>query len=144
MEQKYYLVTEKALPKTLLKVLDAKKLLKSGEVKTSSEAAKAAGISRSVFYKYKDCIKTFKDVSTEKVVTVSAVLKDSPGVLSKILNEISSLNANILTINQNIPVDSLAPVTVSLQWPENDDIDLLIKSIENTEGVLSAEIISGL
>ena len=54
MEQnKYLLVESSALPDVFLKVCEAKSLLAKGDVKNASEAAKAVGISRSVFYKYK-------------------------------------------------------------------------------------------
>ena len=51
---KYLLVDSQILPEVYLKVILAKKLLAQGKAKSASDAAKAAGISRSAFYKYKD------------------------------------------------------------------------------------------
>ena len=48
---KYFLVDSQILPEVYLKVTLAKKLLAQGKVKSASEAARAAGISRSAFYK---------------------------------------------------------------------------------------------
>ncbi len=53
-----------------------------------------------------------------------------PGILSSVLDQISESGANILTINQNIPVDGVAPVTVSfstgsLKMPETDLLEAL-------------------
>ena len=55
-KKKYYVVTERAVPEVLQKVVEAKKLLDSGRVLTVQEAAEQTGISRSSFYKYKDDI----------------------------------------------------------------------------------------
>ena len=52
-KKKYYVVTERAVPEVLQKVVEAKKLLDSGRVLTVQEAAEQTGISRSSFYKYK-------------------------------------------------------------------------------------------
>ena len=49
----FYVIKKQAVPEVLLKVVDAKKLLESGKVKTVNEAADRVGISRSSFYKYK-------------------------------------------------------------------------------------------
>ena len=50
---KYYVVTEKAVPDVLLKVVEAKILLDTQKLDTVQEAVDAVGISRSSFYKYK-------------------------------------------------------------------------------------------
>ena len=57
----YYVIRKQAVPEVLLKVVEAKKLLESGKVKTASEAAQQLGISRSSFYKYKEDIYEFHD-----------------------------------------------------------------------------------
>ena len=53
---KYFVVTKKAVPEVLLKVVEAKRLLESGKLPTIQDAVDAVGISRSSFYKYKDHI----------------------------------------------------------------------------------------
>ena len=63
MEEKnrYYVVTKKAVPEVLLKVVEAKRLLESAKASTVQEAADMVSISRSSFYKYKDDIFPFHD-----------------------------------------------------------------------------------
>ena len=56
---KYYIVDADALPAVFLKVAEAKRMLEIGEVATVHEATKAVDISRSAFYKYRDCIAPF-------------------------------------------------------------------------------------
>lgn len=75
----YYIVEESVLPEVFLKVVKAKELLEKGEVKAVNEAVKMVGISRSAFYKYKDCIFPFFESSRGKIITLALVLKDIPG-----------------------------------------------------------------
>ena len=142
-QHKYYIVDSSVLPEVFSKVLFANKLLRTGEAKNTSIAAKLAGISRSVYYKYKDNIRPFYDKNKDKIVTIYALLEDSPGVLSTFLSVLASEGANILTINQNIPINSLAPITASIQTSGLvTDIEELISRISGKNGVISAEIIA--
>ena len=101
------------LPEVLLKVIEAKKMLSHGKAKNSSEAARLAGISRSAFYKYKDGVAVYNDESRDKIVNYYMTLMDKPGVLSNVLAVLSKYGANVLTLNQNIPIDGASPCTIS-------------------------------
>ena len=59
---KFYLVSADALPEIFIKVAEAKRMLQSGEVRTAGDAARAVGISRSAFYKYRDAIAPFQNL----------------------------------------------------------------------------------
>lgn len=50
----YYIVDAEALPEIFRKVVDARRMLDTGEAETVNQAVQLAGISRSAFYKYKD------------------------------------------------------------------------------------------
>ena len=141
---KYYIVEAEALPEIIRKVAQAKQLLEMGEEATVNAAAKAVGISRSAFYKYKDTVRPFNDMLHGRIVTVQIMLRDEPGVLSGILNLFAGSGTNILTINQNIPVNGRAVVTVTaetsgLQQPLED----LLAQAEQASGVLKCEILAG-
>lgn len=110
---KYLLVDSSVLPDVFYKVVYAKRLLAKGKARSSSEAAKMAGISRSAYYKYKDCVYPYESKMGDSIATFSATLEDEPGVLALLIAELYRVGANILTVNQNIPVDGVAPVTVS-------------------------------
>ena len=110
---RYLLVNSKALPEVYTKVLKAKQLLDSGQAKSSAQASEMAGISRSVYFKYKDMVFAYNDKAEGHIVTLRAMLKDKPGVLSTLISELSLAGANILTINQNIPISGVAPVSIS-------------------------------
>ena len=79
-KKKYYVVTERAVPEVLQKVVEAKKLLDSGRVLTVQEAAEQTGISRSSFYKYKDDIFPFHENSKGKTITMVLQMDDEPGL----------------------------------------------------------------
>ena len=49
--RRYFVVTEKAVPDVLLKVVEAKRLLEVQKSATVQDAVEAVGISRSSFYK---------------------------------------------------------------------------------------------
>ncbi len=110
---KFLLVDMKVLPEVFYKVVTAKRLLAKGKAKSSSEAAKLAGISRSAFYKYKDCVYPYDSKMNDDIATFSATLEDEPGVLSLFMAALYQAGANILTVNQNIPVDGVAPISIS-------------------------------
>lgn len=138
----YYIVEESVLPEVFLKVVKAKELLEKGEVKAVNEAVKMVGISRSAFYKYKDCIFPFFESSRGKIITLALVLKDIPGILSNILNIISETNANILTINQNIPLGGIATVSISIRTSGmTKSVKDLILEIEKVDGVKKIEVL---
>lgn len=132
----------KALPEVFWRVVQAKKLLAQGKAKNSSQAALMVGISRSAFYKYRDSVFAYEDASERKIATISASLADEPGVLSAMLNLLSVFGANILTINQNIPVDGVAPVAVSVR---SDGLtcapEKLLEQIRALSGVVWANLI---
>ena len=73
---KYYIVEAKALPEVFLKVAEAKWLLETGEVATVNDAARATGISRSAFYKYRDSISPFQNLMAGRILTFQLLLRD--------------------------------------------------------------------
>ena len=114
-EIKYYIVAANALPEIFVKVAEAKRMLQTGEAGTVGAATRKVGISRSAFYKYKDAVQPFNNMKAGHIITFYAMLKDNPGVLSTILSIFAASGANILTINQSIPTNGCAAVTVSAE-----------------------------
>ena len=141
---KYYLVAAEVLPEVILKVAEANRMLRSGEVRTAQEAAKAVGISRSAFYKYRDAIYPFQDLMAGRIITFQMMLRDEPGCLSSLLSIFAQFGANILTINQTIPSNGCASVTVSAETTALEcTVEELLRHISELNGVLRAEILAG-
>lgn len=143
-DSRLIVVNSCVLPEVITKVIEVKKLLAGNEEKNSSSACKRVGISRSAYYKYKDFVFSYEDKLTHKIITLYTVLKDEPGVLSSVLSALHSLNTNILTLNQSIPVDGVAAVTLSLRLNGSDDKITDIRSIiSEIDGVVNVKILSG-
>lgn len=105
---KYVLVNSEKLPEVYRAVLKAKNLLAEGKATSASQAAKMAGISRGAYYKYKDAIFEYRQNDDGETITLFANLLDNPGVLSAMLSTLYEAGANILSVNQNIPVNNVA------------------------------------
>ena len=141
---KYYIVAAAALPELFIKVAEAKRMMQTGEADTVGEATRQVGISRSAFYKYKDAVQPFNDMKTGHIITFYAMLKDNPGVLSNVLAIFAGSGANILTINQSIPTNGCAAVTVSAETSDMEiTLEELISQAAALEGVVRFEILAG-
>ena len=141
VDNKYLLVESCVLPDVFSKVCEAKSLLAKGTVKNATEAAKAVGISRSVFYKYKNSVFVYDKSFSDNISSLYLTLVDKAGVLSSVITTLYENGANILTINQNIPVDSVAPVTISVKTDHSDD-EGLVQSLKKIDGVVEAKFYS--
>ena len=123
--------------------MEVRRLLDSGEEPTVGDACRAMEISRSAYYKYKDSVLPFYDMVTGKTVTFYARLEDSPGVLSRILGVFAGSGANILTVNQGIPIDGSAGLTIAadtagILWSVED----MVREVLKLPGVAKFEILA--
>ena len=137
-QPKYYIVEASALPEVFRKVAEARRMLETGEAATVNEAVRRTGISRSAYYKYKDMITMLRDMD-RGVVTFQLTLRDEAGILSSILTIFAKEGANILTINQSIPRDGIASVSLSCELIQCTAEELLNLAVR-TPGVVRAEI----
>ena len=143
-KKKYFIVSADALPEVFVKVAEAKRMLQVGEASTVGQAAAMVGISRSAFYKYKDAVQPFQNMKAGHIITLYALLRDNPGVLSNYLSIFAASGANILTINQTIPTNGCAGVTISAETSDmNEGLDEMIAGITGAMGVLKFEILAG-
>lgn len=143
MNSQYILVDTRIAPEVFLKVVEAKKNLSSGKFSTVGDAIADAKLSRSAFYKYKNYVYPHSKVETEQIVTLFFSLDDIAGILSDLLILMSSAGANILTINQNIPANGVANVTVSMRTEHMEmPLDAFVARLESVEGVNKLEILA--
>lgn len=87
----YYIVEADALPEIFRKVVEARRMLDTGEAETVNQAVQLTGISRSAFYKYRDAVRPFQDMLHGRIVTFQIMMKDEPGILSQVLNFLPTL-----------------------------------------------------
>ena len=143
-EIKYYIVAADALPEIFIKVAEAKRMMQTGEAATVGAATRRAGISRSAFYKYKDSVQPFNDMKSEHIITFYGMLKDNTGVRSRVLNVFAQSGANILTINQSIPTNGCAAVTISAETSDMaESLETLLAETSALEGVVKFEVMAG-
>lgn len=138
---KYYIVDSSILPDVLEKVIEARTLLQNGEVKQVNAAVKKVGISRGTYYKYKDYVFLPAQGMSERKAVISLMLHHDKGILSEVLNLMSKVNANIITINQNIPIHHRASVVISFDMSEMEiSIDALMERLSKCRGVSSLRL----
>ncbi|MDD7024005.1 MAG: ACT domain-containing protein [Oscillospiraceae bacterium] len=142
-DKKYYVVTKKAVPEVLLKVVEAKRLLDSEKVLTVQEATDRVGISRSSFYKYKDDIFPFHENAKGRTINMVMQMDDEPGALSEVLGTVAEYNANILTIHQSIPINGIASLTMSIEVLQTTrDLSEMIEEMESQKEIHYVKILA--
>lgn len=141
MLENFLIVNKAILPDYYEKVVEARNLVNDGM--GVSEAVKIVGISRSTYYKYKEYIFVPQANATGRRAIVSLLLMHEKGILSEVLNDISNLNINILSISQSIPLNQKASVEISMDITDMmESIDELLSRLENLDGVVRAFLIA--
>lgn len=139
----YLIIHKSILPDYYDKVLMAKRLLETGEVREVSQAVKIAGISRSTYYKYKDFILEPNQESAGRKAIFSVSLSHEPGVLSALLSCISDMQCSVLTITQTLPIHGKASVTIALDVSHlSGDIQHLIHRMKDVSGAENPRLIA--
>ena len=143
MLDNYLIIHKSILPDYYEKVLEARKLIESGQIREVSEAVRRVGISRSTYYKYKDYIFEPSDSVGSGTAVLELMLDHRPGVLSAVLSRIFGAGASILTITQSLPVLGKASVTLSIDVNAmSRGTDALLQALEAVEGVESARLLA--
>ncbi|HIT43852.1 TPA: ACT domain-containing protein [Candidatus Avacholeplasma faecigallinarum] len=140
MSDDYYVIHKKVLPDYFEKVIQIKEIINKGA--SISDACKEVGLSRSTFYKYKDYVNR-PSIKVGRHIILSLKLVDEPGALSNILNEIASRNANILAINQEVPIHNIAFVTLTIAVMDMDiSIQSFIQELHRGKNVIDVMLIA--
>ncbi len=140
-KNKFILVSTSVLPPVFEGVLYAKQLLADKTAANATQAVKMAGISRSAFYKYRDFVFDYNAQSADTLSLV-AVLNDKAGVLSSLTTALYNNGANIITVNQGVPVDGTASARLTVSC-ENLKLPIaeLLEVLKETDGVISVKSI---
>jgi chorismate mutase len=139
----FFLVKADMLPEVFNKVMAVKRLINSGKADSVNEAVQKVGLSRSAYYKYKDAVLPFYETSRGRLVSLIFAVENFPGILSGIINCLARAKANILTINQNFPINGLADVSISIETDQMTiDIEHLMDELGRIPGVRSHRILA--
>lgn len=141
-KDKFYLVQEDILPEAIKKTIKVKEILELGEAKTINEAVERMDLSRSAYYKYKDYVFPFYEIAQGKIVSITVSMSNDPGMLSSILRAIAESNGSILTINQDIPLQGIANVTIAFETKDlSTTLEECLDNIRSIRGILKVEIL---
>ena len=141
MKNDYLIVHKSILSGNFDAIIEARNLIQNTNMSVS-DACKKVGISRCTFYKYKDSVFVPKN-DFGKHAIIALKLLNEKGVLSNVINYISSCFCNIITINQEMPVNNIAFVTISLDVIDLElEINEFLKAIKTLNGVKSVELIA--
>jgi chorismate mutase len=65
------------------------------------------------------------------------------GVLSGMLNRLADFGCNVITINQNIPINDVASLTLTVDTKDmNTSIDDVIERVKDIKGVCSLQVLA--
>lgn len=143
MGYKYLIIDTEVLPEVFSKVVTVKELIYTNKVKDISEGVKSVGISRSAYYKYKDHVFLLSEGLKGQKATIAMLLGHEAGTLSKILDNIAERQGNILTINQDIPINNAANVTITFDVSRlNLELKELLDEISSIKNVLKVNLIA--
>ncbi len=137
----FVLVSKKALPPVFAGVLLAKQLLAEGKAANATQAIREAGISRSAFYKYRDCVFP-GSADNENSINLSVSLSDKAGVFSAMTTVLYENGANLITVNQGKPVDGIAAVSLTIDARHmRISADNMLELLKKTDGVISVRTV---
>ncbi len=143
MKEKYLIIDKAILPDYYEKVIEARDLVESRKAKDVSEAVRRVGISRSTYYKYKDYIFAPNHDTLGKKAVIAFNLAHKAGALSETLKKLTEGGANILTINQNLPIGGKAHVLLSLDTQNLSlDMDVLLRELARLSGVTGVRLVA--
>lgn len=136
----YFIVHKSILPEYFEQVIMVRELTNDGKISVS-EACKMQHISRSTYYKYKDFIfRTAKNSGSKVFFRIKT--QDEKGVLSSILQGVYGAGGNIISINQDSPIDGSAFITLTIDVTDlNISIEELTNNLSILQGIKAVDIV---
>lgn len=143
MNTSYIIIDNDIAPEVFKKVVEVKKLIASGKYKSVNEVLDMTKLSRTAFYKYKNHVFSSDDTGMNNIATLAFTLEDLTGILSDILSCLARKGISVLTINQNIPVNGIANITISLRISNAGvSIDEIINELREIHGVNKVHLLA--
>ena len=141
MNNQYYLVNKKILPEFIDEVIKIKEEIEEEGLSVST-ACEKHNLSRSTYYKYRDYVfKPIQNTASKAIISFRAL--NVKGVLSTVLSQVASVNANIITLNQDMPIKDYAFITLTIDVSKiSVGLDELIDKLKQLENVKKVELIA--
>ena len=138
-DSEYLIVHKSILPPYFEQVIAARELINNQKINIC-DACKMQSISRSTYYKYKDFIfRPTIDSGNKALFAIKTI--DEKGILSSILQIIYDNSGNVISINQDVPIDKSAYITMMIDISDlKIDLESLQKLISFCYGVKSIDI----
>ena len=96
-----------------------------------------------MYYKYKDHVFEFSESIQGRKMTFNMIINHKKGVLSDVLNYISDKGGNVLTINQSIPINDSANLSITIDMSTLEcEISSLLDGLENMPNTLKVSFIA--
>lgn len=141
MDKNYLIVHKSILPDYLEKVISVRELLQTNPNISISQAVKQFDISRNTYYKYKDYVFRLNEKDTSRKATLSMILNHTPGILSLVLQHISSYGYSVLSISQSLPIHNQALLTLTIEMNSSSmDIEECIKVLTTNKNICSIRL----
>ncbi len=143
MEISHIIIDYNIAPDVFKRVITAKKLIASGKCKSVNDALEQTQLSRTTFYKYKNYVFARDEMQSGSIATLAFTLDDVTGILSDILKVLADGKMSVLTINQNIPVNGVANITISLRINDiSTNVDEIIIKLKKLDGVNKVHLLA--
>lgn len=141
MDNDYVIIKKDKLPQGYNEVLKAKDLISSEGI-SISDACKMVNISRSTFYKYSnDIYLSSHELGRKAKVMLKAL--NFKGILSNVLNIIATHEGNVLTINQDLPIQNIAYISIMIEIDKlNVTLPQLINEIKSIKEIKKVDILA--
>ena len=141
MDNDYVIIKKTKLPQAYNEVLKAKDLINSEGI-SISDACKMVNISRSTFYKYSNDIYLSSHEFGRKAKIMLKAL-NCKGILSNALNIIATHEGNVLTINQDLPIQNIAYISIMIEIDKlNITLPKLIEKIKSIKEIKNIDILA--
>lgn len=141
MKSSEYLIVHKSiLSEEFEQVIEIKELINHQNLSVS-QACKIKNVSRSTYYKYKDYVfRPTSDVGHVALFTLQC--KDEKGILSKILKCTYDVGGNIISINQNAPMQGVAVITMTIKTDDlNCEMIAFKELLAHLTGIINVDIV---
>lgn len=140
MNGDYLIVNKAVLPDFFNLVLKARDLI-DNEGYSVSSACLAVDISRSTFYKYKDCVfYPSKEHGRKAILAFRA--NDERGALWQILNVMNQRGVSIISV-QGTPIKTIAYITITVDMKElNVTLEELLSELKKIKPVKTVSVLA--